>query len=199
MMKKPVSIVAILYLVAVTANAGAVELTLENFNDKIAGKNGFVKFFAPWCGHCKSMKPAWDQLGDDYAASASVLIGDSDCTASGKELCEKLGVQGYPTIKYFIDGNMDGEDYQGGRDFDALKKHVVDKLEVKCDVNDPTECTEKEIKFIDKMKAATPEERSKQLGRLDKMKGDSMKAELKQWLNQRLSILKSLEKVKEEL
>jgi protein disulfide-isomerase A6 len=145
------------------------------------------------------MKPAWDQLGDEYAASSSVLIGDSDCTADGKELCEKFGVQGYPTIKYFLDGNVEGEDYQGGRDFDSLKKHVVDKLEVKCDVNDPTECTEKEIKFINKMKAATAEERSKQLGRLDKMKGGAMKAELKQWVNQRLHVLKSLETVKEEL
>lgn len=48
MMNKLVRIVTILSLVAVTANAGAVELTLDNFNDKIAGKNGFVKFQAPW-------------------------------------------------------------------------------------------------------------------------------------------------------
>ena len=48
MMNKLVNIAAILSLFAATANAGAVELTLDNFNDKIAGKNGFVKFQAPW-------------------------------------------------------------------------------------------------------------------------------------------------------
>ena len=198
-MNKLLSAITTLSLVAATANAGPVELTLENFEDKLAGKNGFVKMFAPWCGHCKSIKPFWDQLGDEYEASSSVLIGDADCTEGGKDLCEKFGVQGYPTLKYFSDGNMSGEDYQGGRDYDSLKKFIVDKLEVKCNVNDPTECTEKEKGFIEKMKAATAEERVKQLQRLEKMKGNSMKLELKQWLNQRLNILRSLDKGNEEL
>jgi hypothetical protein len=43
-------------------------------------------------GHCKSMKPAWDQLGDEFAGSSSVLIGDVDCTADGEELCSKFEV-----------------------------------------------------------------------------------------------------------
>jgi len=198
-MNKLLYVVATIAFVASTANAGAVELTLENFEQKMAGKNGFVKFFAPWCGHCKAIKPDWDKLAEEYAASSSVLIGDADCTEGAKSLCEKFGVQGYPTLKYFVDGNMSGEDFQGPRDLDSLKKHVVDKLEVKCDVNNPTECTEKEIGFIEKMKAATSEARAKQIERLDKMKGDSMKAELKQWLHQRLNILKALEKGNEEL
>ena len=47
------------------------------------------------------MKPAWDKLGEAYADSSSVVIGDADCTADGKELCNDNGVSGYPTIKYF--------------------------------------------------------------------------------------------------
>jgi thiol-disulfide isomerase/thioredoxin len=41
---------AILALVATTAAGGAVELTKSNFNTELAGKNAFIKFFAPWCG-----------------------------------------------------------------------------------------------------------------------------------------------------
>ena len=40
------------------------------------------------------MKPDWDALGDEYADSKTVIIGDVDCTAAGKPLCEKYGVKG---------------------------------------------------------------------------------------------------------
>lgn len=145
------------------------------------------------------MKPAWDQLGDEYAASSSVLIGDADCTESGESLCQEHGIKGYPTIRYFVDGDEKGEDYQGGRDFDSLQKFVQDTLEIKCDIANPSEgCSEKEIKYLEKMKDKSQDDRVKQIERLEKMKGDSMKAELKAWLKQRLYILKSIES-KEEL
>jgi len=139
------------------------------------------------------MKPAWDQLADEYAASSSVLIGDVDCTAAGESLCTECEVQGYPTIKYFKDGNVKGEKYEGPRDFDSLKKFVTENLEVKCDVSNPVECTDKEKTYIEKMKAKSLDERAKQIKRLEGMSGDSMKADLKQWLYQRLHILNSLE------
>ena len=46
------------------------------------------------------MKQAWEDLGTEYEASASVLIGDVDCTVHSG-VCSKHGVQGYPTIKYY--------------------------------------------------------------------------------------------------
>jgi hypothetical protein len=39
------------------------------------------------------MKPAWDELGDAFAGSATVLIGDVDCTVE-ESLCKKYGVEG---------------------------------------------------------------------------------------------------------
>lgn len=138
------------------------------------------------------MAADWHNLGDEYAGS-SVLIGDVDCTADGEELCTKYEVRGYPTIKYFKDGDMDGEDYQGGRDFDSLKKFVEENLEAMCDIGDQKDCTDKEKAYIEKMKAKTAADWTAQITRLDGMKGDSMKSELKLWLNQRLRILKQMD------
>ena len=86
------------------------------------------------------MKPAWDQLGDDYASSSSVVIADVDCTVE-QDLCSKYDVKGYPTIKYFTsETDEKGEDYGGGRSLDDLKKFVADTLEVKWCVSLPGLC-----------------------------------------------------------
>lgn len=138
------------------------------------------------------MKPAWDKLGEEYAGSSSVLVADVDCTAAGEELCTQQGVSGYPTIKYYMMGDPNGKDYQGGRDFDSLKEFVVDTLEVPCNVETLEDCTDKEKTYIEKMKAKSVEDRKAQIDRLTGMKGSSMKPELKAWLNQRLHILKGL-------
>lgn len=143
------------------------------------------------------MKPAWDQLGDEYAGSSSVLIADADCTVQEK-VCEKFGIRGYPTIKYFKDGDNDGEAYNGGRDFDSLKKFVVDNLEPKCDVANPEGCSEKAQNFISKFSGKNAEEIKAQIDRLEGMKAKPMKAELKAWLGERLHILKQMGAVVKE-
>jgi protein disulfide-isomerase A6 len=98
-----------------------------------------------------------------------------------------------PTIKYFVDGDKKGTDYKGGRDYDSLKTFIEETLEVKCDVKNPVECTDKEKGYIEKMSAKASEDRVKQIERLEKMAGESMKAELKGWLHERLHILRGLE------
>jgi len=137
------------------------------------------------------MKPAWDQLGDEFADSSSVLIGDADCTASGSDLCTKHEVRGYPTIKYFIQGE-EPQDYSGGRDFESLKSFVVDKLQKLCSVADDQDCSDKEKGFIAKNKGKDADAIAKSLKRLEGMKGDKMAPELKKWLLQRINILKQL-------
>jgi protein disulfide-isomerase A6 len=136
------------------------------------------------------MKPAWDQLGDEYAGS-NVLIGDVDCTESGKELCEDHGVKGYPSIKYIVDGG-DIQDYNGGRDFESFKSFVEETLEVMCDVTTLAQCSDQEKTYIAKMTAKGVDQIKTEQDRLNKMKGSAMKAELKKWLGQRLRILSAL-------
>jgi len=76
------------------------------------------------------MKPDWDKLMDAFAGSTTALVADVDCTAGGKELCEQNGVKGYPTIKYGDPADL--QDYQGGRDYDALKKFADENLKPMC-------------------------------------------------------------------
>jgi len=76
------------------------------------------------------MKPAWDKLMKEYKDSATALIADVDCTAAGKPLCDANGVQGFPTIKYGDPSAL--EKYEGGRDFDSLKKFADENLKPMC-------------------------------------------------------------------
>ncbi|RHY27674.1 hypothetical protein DYB32_006624 [Aphanomyces invadans] len=78
-------------------------------------KHVLVEFYAPWCGHCKSLSPTWDKLGAVFAGDDNVVIAKVDATATG-ELAKKFGVSGYPTIKYFGTGASEPEDYGLGRD-----------------------------------------------------------------------------------
>jgi len=76
------------------------------------------------------MKPAWDKLMEEFKDSKTALVGDADCTAGGKALCDSVGVRGYPTIKHGDPNNL--EDYKGGRDFDSLKKFAEENLGPTC-------------------------------------------------------------------
>lgn len=141
------------------------------------------------CGHCKALAPTWNELGDAYAGSSSVIIGDVDCTVE-ESICSNFEVRGYPTLKYFTaETGAKGEDYNSGRDIDALKAFVEETLAIKCQLNDQEKCSQKEKDYMAKMQGASKEEVTAAHERLEKMKGGSMKPELKQWLVQRLSIL----------
>ncbi|KAA0148044.1 hypothetical protein FNF27_02325 [Cafeteria roenbergensis] len=106
------------------ATAGPIELTDSEFDDKITdGKAWFVKFFAPWCGHCKRLAPTWDQLSGEFASNEDVNIATVDCTVH-RDACSKQGVRGYPTLKLFKDGSNTGTKYAGSRDLGSLADYV---------------------------------------------------------------------------
>lgn len=110
-----------------------------------------------------------------------------------------MTTKSYPTIKYFTaETDEKGDSYSGGRDFDSLKKFVEETLEKKCEVSDPSTCSEKEQKFITKMGDKDQAALTKELTRLTGMKDKKMKREQKSFLLQRLAILTQLTS-KEEL
>lgn len=119
------------------ASSMAVELTPDTWDEATAGKSVFLKFFAPWCGHCKAMKPAWDSLMSEFADSTTVLVADVDCIGSGKPLCDEMGVQGFPTVKFGDPSNL--EAYKGARDLESLKA-FTNELKPACNVDTLEHC-----------------------------------------------------------
>jgi hypothetical protein len=112
------------------------------------------------------MKPDWDSLGSTYADSSKVVIADVDCTAGGKPLCDKYGVRGYPTIKYFNPPDEEGEDYKGGRDLPALKKFIETELGPGCSVDSKENCSAEQLAELDKYTSMDPTERETKLTEL---------------------------------
>jgi len=136
------------------------ELNPDNWDMTLAsGKSLFVKFFAPWCGHCKKMKPDWDKLAEELAENPKVMIADVDCTAGGKPLCDTKGVKGFPTIKYFNPPDEEGEDYKGGRDYASLLKFATTELGPGCSVDALENCSEEQKRELETYTAMPAEER----------------------------------------
>jgi len=137
------------------------------------------------------MKPAWDQLAEDFMGS-SVVVADVDCTVDN-DLCGEHGVSGYPTIKYFTqETGKEGSSYNGGRSLEALTEFVNENLHTPCSVDDANTCSEKENTYITKMRASSGDERAAQIERLEGMLEKKATADLMKWMRQRISILKQL-------
>jgi len=116
-MKLFIAVVAAL-VAAFLVTAEVVKLTAENFDEIVLDKEKdvFVKFFAPWCGHCVRMAPAWEELSN---ANTGAVIAELDATQH-QAVSSKFGVKGFPTIKLFTKSDKSGKPYQGARDFKAL-------------------------------------------------------------------------------
>lgn len=108
-----------------------VKLTDETHDDAIksTGKLTFIKYFAPWCGHCKRLAPVWAELAELYKDDLTVDIAVVDCTVH-KTTCASVGVKGYPTLKLYEAGK-ELDTYKGARSLEALKGFITDSQQGK--------------------------------------------------------------------
>ena len=101
---------------------GQVTVIVGTTYDKIVNdptKDVLVKFYAPWCGHCKTLAPIWDELAAHVAGNEDLVIAKFDATANE---AAGVSIKGYPTLKFYPKDNKSGIDFSGDRDLESFKK-----------------------------------------------------------------------------
>ncbi|EFA76009.1 hypothetical protein PPL_10588 [Heterostelium album PN500] len=113
-------------------NIDKTVLLLINFESLVAKDEHIwmVEFYAPWCGHCKSLKPEYEKAAKNLAGIAK--LGAINCDVE-KELCGAFEIKGFPTLKFFshklaAKGMKTPEDYQQERSASAIINYMTSKL-----------------------------------------------------------------------
>ncbi|KAJ5791208.1 uncharacterized protein N7518_008219 [Penicillium psychrosexuale] len=116
-----------------TKNSPVIQLNPKTYNSLIAKSNhtSIVEFYAPWCGHCKNLKPAFEKAAKNLDGLAKVAAINCD-DDENKAFCGQMGVQGFPTLKIVTPSKKPGkprvEDYQGARSAKGIVDAVVDRI-----------------------------------------------------------------------
>lgn len=106
--------------------SNVIELNNGNFDSVVYGDDitTLVKFYAPWCGHCKTLAPIYEKVADAFAKNDKVQIAHVNCDADDK-LCKQFGLTGFPTLKLFAKDKTNPIPYEGKRSFDDITKFIT--------------------------------------------------------------------------
>ncbi|CAG0899559.1 unnamed protein product [Cyprideis torosa] len=119
-------LISLCAFVVIAKEDDVLVVTDADFKEKLQDKEvALVMFYAPWCGHCKRLKPEYEKAAADLLADedAPVTLAKADCTDNAEKKCQEFGVSGYPTLKIFRNGVL-SQDYQGPREANGIVKYM---------------------------------------------------------------------------
>lgn len=99
------------------------DLTFEHDTQASTGSttgDWFVKFYAPWCGHCQRLAPDWESLANTL--EGKINVAEVDCTTN-QVTCTRFEIGGYPTLLFFKDGKY--YKYSGPRTVEDMAKFAT--------------------------------------------------------------------------
>jgi protein disulfide isomerase family A protein 3 len=114
-------------LIASAIGSDVLVYTDSDFDTKIQSHPvALVEFYAPWCGHCKKLAPEYETAASTLLETdPDIALVKVDCTVETK-VCAKHGVNGYPTLKIFKNGEFSA-DYAGPRESDGIIRYMRTK------------------------------------------------------------------------
>ena len=132
-MRLALGLLAALLSVVLVHASNVLDLTKTELYDSTIGQSAgvLVEYFAPWCGHCKRLAPEYEKLADAFAKKKDrVVIAKVDADAN-REIGRRIGLVGFPTIKYFPAHSETPVDYKGERTAEALAQFVTEQSNVR--------------------------------------------------------------------
>jgi len=120
-----------------SSNSNVIQLNKNNFHEVFDTPHVWmVEFYAPWCGHCKNLAPAWEAAATNLKGVVRVAAVNCD---EDRELAGMFDIKGFPTIVYFGSETAPNphrkglpwknpEVYQGQRTAAAIATYATSRL-----------------------------------------------------------------------